>query len=256
MTMRYPAYVMKDGKTRLSEGYFNPIWREIDTRLDTLEGLRVSWQAAVSELQAFGLARINDALEPQYAALADLVAQADQLVAQIPVDVAAALAAALASANDILAQTGDLLALVDEARAAQIDAMTALLAAETGVSLQPYDAETAKLDQDQDWTGRQKFAELAETVYTVSDGVGVTIRASDGTIQIWAPGAARSPTIDIDEGQSVTLMVEAAGVGSIVWPTMSWVGGAQPDLAVSGHTVIVLWRALGTLYGCHAGDAA
>lgn len=57
-------YRVKDGITTLGESFLNAIFADLDTRLHGLEELKVSWLAAVTELQNFGLERINGALEP------------------------------------------------------------------------------------------------------------------------------------------------------------------------------------------------
>ncbi len=58
-------YHITDGKSPLSgKDTFNPIFTDLDVRLHKLEQLAVSWEHAVSELQNFGLERINKALVP------------------------------------------------------------------------------------------------------------------------------------------------------------------------------------------------
>ncbi len=64
MATQYPKYQMQDGKTRLGQEYFNPILQDLDSRLDKLEKLQVSWLAAIAELQQFGLDRIDGSLGP------------------------------------------------------------------------------------------------------------------------------------------------------------------------------------------------
>ena len=63
-TKLWPRF--KDGVTRLSERYFNPIWENIDTRLNALELLSISWIAATNDLIQFGLRRIDDVLAPAF----------------------------------------------------------------------------------------------------------------------------------------------------------------------------------------------
>lgn len=64
MTARVTQYLMRDGHTRLSEQYFNPVWQDLDRRLDILERLQINWENAVTELQNNGLVRLNDVLIP------------------------------------------------------------------------------------------------------------------------------------------------------------------------------------------------
>lgn len=63
---------MRDGVTKLGEQYFNPIWDLIDRRLDVLETLKISWEAAVADLTQFGLRRIDETLAPAIDRIGDL----------------------------------------------------------------------------------------------------------------------------------------------------------------------------------------
>ena len=69
MTLKYQQYLVRDGVTRLSERVLNPIMRDLDARLDVLESTRTDWLAAVSELRAFGVARLDEAVGPLLATL-------------------------------------------------------------------------------------------------------------------------------------------------------------------------------------------
>ncbi len=64
MTIKRTQYQFKDGKTTLSAETFNAIFFDLDARLHGLEQMEVSWEDAVSELQQYGLSRINGALGP------------------------------------------------------------------------------------------------------------------------------------------------------------------------------------------------
>lgn len=75
MAIQFPRYRMRDGQTRLAEGYFNPIWQDLDARLHRIEALRVEWEGAVAELSQFGVERLD-------AVVAPLVAQANAQLAQ------------------------------------------------------------------------------------------------------------------------------------------------------------------------------
>lgn len=63
-TKLWPRF--KDGVTRLSERYFNPIWENIDTRINALELVNISWIAATNDLIQFGLRRIDEVLAPAF----------------------------------------------------------------------------------------------------------------------------------------------------------------------------------------------
>ena len=57
-------YRFQDGVTPLSAAELNRRFFDLDGRLHQVELLRVSWQEAVSEVQNFGLARINSVIQP------------------------------------------------------------------------------------------------------------------------------------------------------------------------------------------------
>lgn len=57
-------YRMKDGTTRLSQEYFNPVLADIDLRLHAQELVEKDWTAAVDTLNRFGLQRIDNYLAP------------------------------------------------------------------------------------------------------------------------------------------------------------------------------------------------
>lgn len=63
---------MRDRVTRLGEEYFNKIWDLIDRRLHELESVNASWTDAVNELNAHGLARLEQVLGPSFARLSNI----------------------------------------------------------------------------------------------------------------------------------------------------------------------------------------
>ena len=83
MATRYLSYAMVDGKTRLGGEYFNPVWKDIDTRLDKLESKQISWDEAVRELNEFGLERIDNTIGPVLAAAQVELAEAQAASAQL-----------------------------------------------------------------------------------------------------------------------------------------------------------------------------
>ena len=62
--IRREVYRFQEGRTPLSAQELNRRFFDLDTRLDALEGLKVSWEEAVRVLQEAGLARINQVLLP------------------------------------------------------------------------------------------------------------------------------------------------------------------------------------------------
>ena len=73
MTIKRLQYRIKDGETDLNADTFNSRFYDIDSRLHALETVSITWQDAVSELQQFGLARINGALSPVLEQAQDMV---------------------------------------------------------------------------------------------------------------------------------------------------------------------------------------
>lgn len=80
MALKYLQYLGRDGVTAAGEDYFNPIWRDIDGRLDVLERLQISWESAVADLRQFGLERIDATLQP---ILDQITAAAEEAIAII-----------------------------------------------------------------------------------------------------------------------------------------------------------------------------
>lgn len=76
MPSRFDKYRVKDGLTKLGEGFFNPVFQDLDLRLVGLEALRISWQAALSTVTDFGLVRVNEVIGPT---LSDAMAKADEI---------------------------------------------------------------------------------------------------------------------------------------------------------------------------------
>lgn len=78
MATRLPNYQMRDGRTRLGQSYFNPIWADLDSRLDTLERIKLDWQNQVAQLRDLGLKRIDDYIRPVVDEVDALLTQATE----------------------------------------------------------------------------------------------------------------------------------------------------------------------------------
>lgn len=135
-----------------------------------------------------------------------------------------------------------------------------LAPAAIGVTVQGYDADTAKLDVAQSWTAQQTFKELKDTVHTISDGAAFEIDPANGSIQVVTLGASRTPAAtNFEAGQTVLLGIDDGSAYSITWSTVNptWVkvGGtaSAPTLATSGYTWVLLWKVGSTIYGCEVG---
>ena len=120
MATRYLSYAMIDGKTRLGVEYFNPVWKDIDVRLDKLENKQISWDEAVRELNEFGLERIDNTIGPVLTAAQVELAEAQAASAQL----------------QQMIEDADIQGQLDTALAAQSAAVTAELdALETSLSV-------------------------------------------------------------------------------------------------------------------------
>jgi hypothetical protein len=76
MATRLPNYQMRDGRTRLGQDYFNPIWADLDNRLDTLERIKLDWNAQVAQLRDLGLQRIDEYIRPVVDEVNEILQQA------------------------------------------------------------------------------------------------------------------------------------------------------------------------------------
>ena len=83
MPSRFDAYRMKDGATPLSERFFNPVFRDIDLRIASIEELRIAWDEVVRTVTDLGLVRINEVLAPAFSEMQANMELADQQLALI-----------------------------------------------------------------------------------------------------------------------------------------------------------------------------
>lgn len=91
---------------------------------------------------------------------------------------------------------------------------------------------------------------VTETVYALA---GTQISLANGSIQYKTQTTNTTYTETLTSGQSVTLLINSGGF-TTTWPTISWVGGMAPTIALTGFSVIVLFKINSTLYGKHSGD--
>lgn len=104
-------------------------------------------------------------------------------------------------------------------------------------------------------TGVFKLADAAEVIYSVS-GTSPVLDPDNGTIQTWTLSGDSTPTENLSDGDSITLMVDDGTASTITWPTGNWInnGGVAPTLGEVGYTVFVLWKVAGVLYFALVGD--
>lgn len=95
---------------------------------------------------------------------------------------------------------------------------------------------------------------VLEGVQTVT-GTTPSLDPANGTIKTWSLTGASTPTFALANGESFLLMIDDGTANTITWPTMTWVGGSAPTLALTGYTIVVVFRVAGVNYGVYAGDA-
>jgi len=146
-----------------------------------------------------------------------------------------------------------------------------LVSTDIGVTVQGYDADTAKLDVVQTFTAVQTLTDPAiigaikEDIYTISDGAAFEIDPGNGSIQLITLGANRTPkATNFADGESVTLMVDDGTAYTLTWTDATFGGagvvwktdaGVAPTLNTTGYTAIVLWKVSSQVYGARVGDA-
>jgi hypothetical protein len=132
---------------------------------------------------------------------------------------------------------------------------TMLTSSDIGVTVQAYDADTAKLDVAQTYTAQQTFGELKETVYTLATTGSIALDPANGSIQSSVLTGAPTFTDSLEAGQSVVLMLEGGATYSVTWPSLTWVtsaGNAAPTL--TAKDTLVFWKVGTTLYGAYVGS--
>lgn len=129
------------------------------------------------------------------------------------------------------------------------------LTAKIGVTVQGYDADTAKTDVAQTYTAQQTFGELKETVFTLGTSGTVALDPANGSIQVSVLTGNVTFTDSLEAGQSVVLHLEGGASNTVTWPTITWVtgsGNAAPTL--TAKDTLVLWKISSTLYGAYVGS--
>jgi hypothetical protein len=151
-----------------------------------------------------------------------------------------------------------------------VDVDDLLAAAAIGVTVQGYDADTAKLDVVQTFTAVQTLTDPAiigtilEDVFTITDGAAFEVDPGDGSIQLITLGASRTPkATNFAAGESITLMVDDGSAYTITWTDATWgtggviwKGGTAPTLATTGYSVIQFWKVSTQVYGAYVGGVA
>ena len=152
-----------------------------------------------------------------------------------------------------------------------VDVDDLLDATAIGVTVQGYDADTAKLDVVQTFTAVQTLTDPAiigtilEDVFSITDGAAFEIDPGNGSVQLITLGASRTPkATNMVAGESITLMVDDGSAYTLTWSDATFGGsgvvwktnaGVAPTLNTTGYTVIVLWKVSTQVYGARVGDA-
>ena len=106
--------------------------------------------------------------------------------------------------------------------------------------------------------GAEKIA--SDRIYNINKyadtvvSAGVDILRSGGGIQVLTLTANSTLTVDLIQGESLTLHLLGGDTYAVTWPTMVWVGGITPVL--TGHDLLVLWFVNGVLYGNYTGPVS
>ena len=217
MTIKRTQYQFKDGKTTLSAETFNAVFFDLDARLHGLEQLEVSWEDAVSELQQYGLSRINGALGP-------VLDQANKDVAAVEQEKA-----------DITEWWNQTIADLAAEKTSLEDRFAALSAEITGEIIKGV-AATAPLTVDSTDPHNPIISDNMHKYHdygTSADG-DITISISDGS---YGTGhvllAGNTITVDLSStpvGPTFCLIIVPTS-GSIIWDaSIHWPGGVVPSM--------------------------
>ena len=86
------------------------------------------------------------------------------------------------------------------------------------------------------------------------------LNAGNGTVQRWVLSGNVNITDSLNEGESVTLVIDDGSGRTIDWDYSSlnieWVGGSAPTLDTTNETIVVIWKLNSTLYGVSPGVAS
>jgi hypothetical protein len=78
-----------------------------------------------------------------------------------------------------------------------------------------------------------------------------TLDPGNGSLQIYTLITDTAFIDAFENGQSLTLHLNAGASYSVTWPAMRWIGGSPPVL--SQADVISLWKVDGILFGSYVG---
>lgn len=130
-----------------------------------------------------------------------------------------------------------------------------LVDTDIGSTVQAYDADTAKLDVAQSFTAQQTFSELKETVYTLGTSGSIALDPANGSIQVCVSTGAPTFTDSLEAGQTVVLHLENGDTYAPTWPTVTWVtGDGNSAPTITNKDAFVFWKISTTLYAAYVGS--
>lgn len=152
------------------------------------------------------------------------------------------------ASGEIVATTTEIVEALNAAIAAKDDAEVARIAAELAQS----NAETAESGaEDAKDQAEAIVNQFVETVAITDE----TINRDDGGIQVLDLSSNVSVTIDMDEGQSLTLHVKNLDTFTVNWPSAAIFIGGLPATFNPNLDVFEFWVVENELYGAWVGGA-
>lgn len=84
-------------------------------------------------------------------------------------------------------------------------------------------------------------------------GATPTIDATTSNYKTWVINEEATPTLSLDSGQSITLMIDNRNDAVINWGSIKWLEGAPELNAEPGFNVITFWADTNNIYGLDCG---
>jgi len=101
------------------------------------------------------------------------------------------------------------------------------------------------------WEFRRGIKEMPDVV----TGTTPALVADAGSILTWTLTGNSTPTISLEDGETITLFIDDGSAYVVTWPAaVKWAGGSAPALATTGYTGVVLTAIDGVVYGSGIGD--
>lgn len=96
------------------------------------------------------------------------------------------------------------------------------------------------------------LVDYKETEYALASTV---IDPANGSIQYKILTAPTTFTETLENGQSISLLIEGAGTHAITWPTLTWVSALGNTAPIyTAKDLFILWKVNNVLYAAYAGS--